>query len=318
METIKISDIIVKSPYLRCDTNIDSLVKSIETVGLAQPLVVNGNNELVAGARRLCALKELGYEEVPVHRIHKTVDEQELISIDENLIRLDLTKVEFEKCLSRGKELYEKLNPLAKKFEEEDLTIKEENDIQTELPNEKRSFIDITAQKTGLSKKVIKSAIDRDNRSSSKVKELRLNGELNATQTNEIIKLEKEDQEKLIPFVNGKSAKEIKDLVTYARTNGVERAIEHDQSTIKTAPEYKSFKTLAKRLNKVSSKILLEEMTYNDSDKDKFLKEITTLSTQLNQILSIHGESESIKEDITTDYIHHDTVEMDHDQFTQE
>ncbi len=169
MEMMKLDQLKVKSSYLRTDTDIEKLKKSIETVGLIQPLVINGNNELIAGGRRYSALTALGIEEAPVVKVHKSNSEQELMSIDENLVRLDLNKVEFEKCLARGKEIYEELNPMATKFEEEDLdNNKEDNEIKADLPNDKRSFIDMTAEKTGLSKKVIKSAIDRDTRSSKK------------------------------------------------------------------------------------------------------------------------------------------------------
>lgn len=291
MEMMKLEQLKVKSSYLRTDTDIEKLKKSIETVGLIQPLVINGNNELIAGGRRYSALMALGIEEAPVHKVHKSGLEQELMSIDENLVRLDLNKVEFEKCLARGKEIYEELNPMATKFEEEDLeNNKEDNEIKADLPNDKRSFIDMTAEKTGLSKKVIKSAIERDTRSSSKVKEARAHGELNASQTNELIKLQPEEQDQIIERIKGRSAREIKDMVKYIKTNGVEDAIKKDETTPKLSSEYKSLKTLTKRMNRMAAKVLLEEMVYTDEDKDKFLKELTTLQNHINQILSLHSQ----------------------------
>ncbi|MBC75716.1 MAG: hypothetical protein CME64_06850 [Halobacteriovoraceae bacterium] len=294
METMKLDQIKVKSSYLRTNTDIEKLKKSIETVGVIQPLVINGNNELIAGGRRYSALKELGIEEAPVHKIHKSNSEQELMSIDENLVRMDLNKVEFEKCLARGREIYEELNPMATKFEEEDLeNNKEDNEIKFDQPNDKRSFIDLTAEKTGLSKKVIKSAIDRDMKSSPKVKELRAHGELNASQTNELIKLDAEEQEQIIDVVKNKSAKEIKDMVKYIKTNGVEKAVEKTLSEPQLPNEYKSLRTLTKRMNKISAKVLLEEFVYTDEDKEKFLKELATLQNNLNQILTINSERSS-------------------------
>ena len=52
MELISIDSIKTKSSYLRVETNIEKLKKSIETVGLISPLVINQNNELIAGGRR--------------------------------------------------------------------------------------------------------------------------------------------------------------------------------------------------------------------------------------------------------------------------
>jgi len=119
---------------------------------------------LLAGSRRFQAITELGWKEVDAHVVDRDVLQQELISIDENLVREPLNKLELEKCLNRGREIYEQLNPDANK-------------------------IDIS--KTGLSKSVIKSAIKRDALAADSVKQARSQGELNASQTNEIIQLDK-------------------------------------------------------------------------------------------------------------------------------
>lgn len=168
METVALDQIKVESKYLRTNSNVDKLKKSIQTIGLLNPLVINENYELLAGARRYCALKELGYSEVAVTIVSKNALEQELISIDENLVRQDLSKVEVEEYLARGRTIYEELFPNATKTEDDI-----DNEIKSDMPDEERSFIDITAEKTGLSKKSIKSAIDRDQKSSQKVKKLR-------------------------------------------------------------------------------------------------------------------------------------------------
>jgi ParB family chromosome partitioning protein len=288
MQTRKLSELKVKSSYLRTDTDIEKLKKSIETVGIIQPLVINENNELISGGRRYSALKELGIEEAPVHIIEQPELQQELMSIDENLVRLNLNKVEFEKCLSRGREIYEELNPVAKKYEEEDLTIKEENEIQKDAPNKERSFVDMTAEKTGLSKKVIKSAIDRDLRSSGLVKEYRKRGELNASQTNELIKLNKDEQEKVLDQVIGKSAREIKDLVSLVKDKGVDEAIIEVQTAPKTPKEYKSLSTLIKRSNKLLAKILLEEFELAEDEKDAFFKDAQRLQNHLTEVMALN------------------------------
>jgi ParB family chromosome partitioning protein len=125
----------------------------------------------------------------------------------------------------------------------------------------------MTAEKTGLSKKVIKSAIDRDLRSSGLVKEYRKRGELNASQTNELIKLNKDEQEKVLDQVIGKSAREIKDLVSLVKDKGVDEAIIEVQTAPKTPKEYKSLSTLIKRSNKLLAKILLEEFELAEDEK---------------------------------------------------
>lgn len=297
MQMMRLDEIKVKSSYLRTDTDIQKLKKSIETVGIIQPLVINQNNELISGGRRYSALKELGLEEAPVYVVEKSDLEQELMSIDENLVRMNLNKVEFETCLSRGRDIYEELNPSAKKFEEEDLTIKEENEIQTEAPNTERSFVDMTAEKTGLSKKVIKSAIERDLKSSDTIKKLRRSGDLNASQTNEIIKLDKPAQEKILNHVVGRSAREIKDLVNLAKEKGVDEAILETEMMPKTPKEYKALTTLIKRANKAIAKILLEEFMLPEDEKEAFFKDASTLQNHLTQVMGLNT-----REDMSTGY----------------
>jgi ParB family chromosome partitioning protein len=295
MEYIDINDINVDNEYLRLDSNVEKLKKSIETVGLINPLVLNNDNKLIAGGRRYSALKELEYTEVPVIKINKTELEQELISIDENLIRLDLKNMELEKSLSRGREIYEEIYPEALKFENEDLVTPAQNEIHADLPNNKRSYIDLTAEKTGLSKKVIKGAIEREERASDSVKKLRSHGELNASQTNELIKLEKQDQEKISGLVHGKSAKEIKEIVKRVRETGAESTINEILTAPNLPSEFKSLKTLITRTNKVMSKILFEQIQSSHPEAGKVLQAMTTLRLNLDQFVELCAK-DNIKE----------------------
>ena len=289
MELINIEDIKVESPYLRLDTDVEKLMKSIETVGLINPLVINKNNEFIAGGRRYTALKAMGRTQVPVSRVEKSELEQELISIDENLVRKDLGKVEMEQLLARGRDIYEGLFPQALKTIEEDLSTPAGNEIQKELPNDKRSFIDLTAEKTGLSKKVIKSAIEREEKSSDAVKSLRRHGELNASQANQIIKLPKDEQERVVEHFVGKSAREMKNFVDMAQTRGVDDALDEYLNTPQLPKELQSLKTLLKRSNKVLAKILLEEMGTDHPENSEILDLMSSLRMSMDQYLQLCG-----------------------------
>ena len=299
MDFIQISEIKTNNKYLRLDSDVEQLKKSIETVGIINPLILNQDNILIAGGRRFSAMQELGWEKVPFIKIDKPELEQELISIDENLIRQDLKKMELEASLSRGREIYEEIYPNATKFTEEDLTTPQAQEINKDLPNDKRSFIDLTAEKTGLSKRVIKSAIEREERASDKVKSLRAHGELNASQTNELVKLEKADQEKLAELAPGKSAKELREIVKKVREKGVNRAID-DVITAKVLPkEYKNLQTLITRTNKNLGKILFEEIRVPievEDERSSLLEAISTLRISLDQLLSLLSSESSTSE----------------------
>lgn len=293
MEMIDIDSIKIDNPYLRLETDIDQLIKSIETVGLINPLVINEKNELIAGGRRYCALKKMGRTQVPVSRVEKSEMEQELISIDENLVRQDLNKVEMEAMLKRGRDIYENLFPKAMKTDEEDLSTPAGNELQQDLPNDQRSFIDITAEKTGLSKKVIKSAIDREEKSSDTVKKLRNYGELNASQTNQIIRLKKDEQEKAAEYLKDKSAKEVREFVEKAKSKSVEEALLEAKLNPPLPKEYQSLKTLIKRTNKVLAKLLLEDVAANSEEVSEILDQIGTLRISLDQFLEMCSKRDS-------------------------
>ena len=61
---MKIQGIKVLVRFQQGPGNIQTLAKSIQEIGLLQPIVVNQDNELIAGKRRLEACKLLGRTEV--------------------------------------------------------------------------------------------------------------------------------------------------------------------------------------------------------------------------------------------------------------
>lgn len=291
MEELNLEDIIVTNPYLRTQTDIESLKKSIETVGLINPLTVNKDNELLAGGRRYQALKELGFKNVPVQRVERNELEQELISIDENLVRTPLSKIELEQCLNRGRELYEQLNPTAPKIETKakDLTPAEKKAEKEEEERDTTSFAAVTSEKTGLSKSVIKNAIKRDASSSPKVKEARSKGDISASQVNEIIKLDQEEQDAILPHVKDKTVKEVRKIVERARAEGIEEAIQASAEEEVLPREFKELMAMVKRCNKQFSKIIIENMDVDHPEMDKITEQVQNLRAHVGDYLELYN-----------------------------
>ena len=290
--TRKLSQIKLTSEYLRLETDVGDLMKSIDSVGLIHPLTVNPEDELLAGARRFRAVSELGWEEVPVQVVDRDALVQELISIDENLVRAPLTSLELERCLNRGREIYEQLNPEANKVDlsAEELSGEEKAKAKEEEEQDEDSFAAVTAEKTGLSKAVIKGAIKRDELASDAVKQARGEGELNATKTNEIIKLSKEAQEKILPLVADKTAKETRRIVAAAREGGLEAAVAESQKVVPMPREYRQMLTPVRRVNRSISRILLEELHYDGPERGKILDELRKLKENLDRYFSMVGD----------------------------
>ena len=92
IETYRIEDITLGERFRKDLGDVTELQDSIEELGLLHPIVVTTEGKLIAGARRLEAAKNLGWEEVPV-TIAQNVNEaaKELLAErDENTCRMDM------------------------------------------------------------------------------------------------------------------------------------------------------------------------------------------------------------------------------------
>jgi ParB/RepB/Spo0J family partition protein len=103
---LKVSDIFVEDSRQRKNLgDINSLASSIAEAGLINPLLVeevNGKYNLVAGERRLSAVKALGWEQVPVTIFTAlSTSRRELIELHENVKRKDLSWQENVKAVQK-------------------------------------------------------------------------------------------------------------------------------------------------------------------------------------------------------------------------
>ena len=94
---MKISDIIVESRARSQTGWLDDLERSIESLGVLQPIGVTPNNVLIFGARRLQACKNLGMDDIPTRVIDIAADDPVTalrMEQAENNIRKDFTPSE--------------------------------------------------------------------------------------------------------------------------------------------------------------------------------------------------------------------------------
>lgn len=279
----KLAEIKLNSDYLRLDTDVSALAHSIDSIGLIHPVTINSENELLAGARRFQAAKELEWEEIPVHVVDRDEMIQELISIDENLVRTPLKPLELERFLNRGRELYEKLYPDTTKVDlsADELTAEEKRQKKEEEEADQDSFVAVTAEKTGLSKAVIKGAIKRDELAADEVKHAREEGELNATKANELIRLDPDLQAQVLPLVSGKTVKETRRIVNAAKEGGINAAREECNMVVPMPREYSQMIAPIKRVNKSIARILAEELHYNGPEQKAINNQLVQLKNQL-------------------------------------
>ncbi|WP_186079329.1 ParB N-terminal domain-containing protein [Burkholderia gladioli] len=100
---------------------VESLAASMQQVGLLQPITVKASKVfdgimvdgyfLVAGNHRFLAAQKLGWEHIDAIVVEGSALEAELIEIDENLCRAELTPAQRTASIARRKQIWEALHP---------------------------------------------------------------------------------------------------------------------------------------------------------------------------------------------------------------
>jgi ParB family chromosome partitioning protein len=113
LDTLPVDRIIVGDRHRIDLGDIDALAASIDDVGLLHPIVVNTANRLIAGRRRLEAVRKLGWDEVPVHVVGGLHHALAALRAerDENTCRKEFTPSE---AVAIGKALEELERPKAR------------------------------------------------------------------------------------------------------------------------------------------------------------------------------------------------------------
>lgn len=90
--TVPIDNINVGDRVRRDLGDVDALAKSINAIGLIQPIVITPDGTLLAGQRRLEAVKRLGWGEIPAVTLETT--RNLWVEHDENVLRKDFSPSE--------------------------------------------------------------------------------------------------------------------------------------------------------------------------------------------------------------------------------
>jgi ParB family chromosome partitioning protein len=148
--------------------DLDGLIGSIQMLGLLEPILVihdGAHYRLIAGWRRYNACKRLGWPTIEANILEMDDLHAELATIDENIVRQELTALERSEQLSRRKEIYEALHPETKRREGPGRGHKEKKRKEFD------SFVNDTASKTGRNPRTVQQDVQIDRKLSSGVKE---------------------------------------------------------------------------------------------------------------------------------------------------
>ncbi|MCB1308547.1 MAG: ParB N-terminal domain-containing protein [Leptospiraceae bacterium] len=96
---VRINEIKIGNRIRKDAGHLGELKDSMNRLGLLQPVLIDPDNHLIAGYRRLAAARELGWESIEV-RIVDTRNKKErlIVEADENTTRRDFTPDELEKA----------------------------------------------------------------------------------------------------------------------------------------------------------------------------------------------------------------------------
>ncbi len=108
---LEISRIKTRDKPLRNTGDTTTLENSIRKLGLLSPLIVDPDNVLISGYRRLSACAGIGLKSVPVIRVDVPADSMEALDIqtDENLCRKPLSHDELQQHIQEKKLRMEKI-----------------------------------------------------------------------------------------------------------------------------------------------------------------------------------------------------------------
>jgi ParB family chromosome partitioning protein len=112
---IKISEITIHEGRRDVDNvKVSELAESIKVVGLINPITVGKDNTLIAGAHRLEACRQLGFDKIECVLLDCDELLAELAEIDENFIRCELDDIAIGELANRRDEILDSLGVRAK------------------------------------------------------------------------------------------------------------------------------------------------------------------------------------------------------------
>ena len=143
------------------------MARSISEIGLLNPITINQEHTLVAGLHRLEAAKRLGWTEIECNVCTLDALQTELAEIDENVVRTELSVIEYGELLERRKEIYESLHPETKagqgQAQAAGMNRAIGNNISDTMSATLKSFAQDTADKLGISPRTVERTVQMMN-----------------------------------------------------------------------------------------------------------------------------------------------------------
>lgn len=172
---IPIEQIRIKEGRRSLDSGyVKELAASIREMGLLNPITIDRENVLIAGLHRMEAAKMLGWTEIPCTVSSLEGLAAELAEIDENIVRSDISALEYGEILLRRKEIYETLHPETKEGIAQAISMNRTlgNNVSDKMSVTSKSFVQDTAEKLGVVPRTIERQIQTAKNLTPETKEI--------------------------------------------------------------------------------------------------------------------------------------------------
>ena len=200
--------------------HVEELSESIRELGLLNPLTVDKDYTLIAGLHRLEAVKMLGWPEVEVTVCSLEGLKAELAEIDENIIRSDLSTLEYGEILLRRKEIYEMLHPETVQTNQGGpFRGNQHQQVSDKMTQTTKSFVQDTAEKLGVGKRTVERQIQTAKNLTPEAKEIIRGSDTKITKE-AALKLSRMEPEQQKEAAKMLAAKKIKSVEKYQREAG--------------------------------------------------------------------------------------------------
>lgn len=185
---------------------VKELSESIKEIGLLNPIIVDQNKVLIAGAHRIEAFQLLGRENIPANIVNLVGLKVELAEIDENIMRNEVHFIDRCDYVKRRKEIYEKMYPETKNGGDR----RSENFRTSVCRSENKAFTEDTANKTGISIRTVQRDLERAEKLTPETKETIKTYNIGKMESLDLANMKPEQQKQVTEKIASGEAKNVK------------------------------------------------------------------------------------------------------------
>lgn len=290
IESVEVWRLVVDDQEHRTKMGIPELAESIQAAGQINPITVKrvgDDYRVIAGRRRTAALRYIQEELTPdvvvkarVYVTDLSELQNELIQIDENIMRQQLSGAELDEAIYRRKQIYEDLHPETRQHTSGAHGKHAKTGIKGKPA---QAFTADAARKLGTSRRTVEKAVARASKASDRVKKARETGKLSPSKVDLLVTLSPADQDLLLPLAQKKDIRELKSVVEAAKRRGAKAVAMVHADSREEDPRLKPLIRSAEKLSEEIKMALENRLTFEGDGKHESLKALSELARRIER-----------------------------------